>query len=211
MAGITKQFIWQNKASINFLVKQIELIQKYVVAKRDKTNEVTKYERELALNAPKANQIFITAGIMPTIHWGSQFNGYQERSVSQDIPYFTRLWLGEDNLFGGRSSSHDLNIIDDIINRYVSLIGLYTDQTRRSWINTFNPLTYIGFILSLPAKTIRFLLESLFDTNIPKNFITQGISGFINVTTWWLTVVLPFVEKHGGLVQVWDLFIGLFR
>jgi len=210
MPKITKQFIWENKNAINALTEQMELIHRYVIAKRDHSDEEKKYERLLALNAPKINQIFIDAGMMPTMHWGSQAYGYQERSITQDIPYYTRLWLGEDNLFGARSMSSDLNIIDSIINHYLGLLGIYKDCTRRSWVNTFNPLTYISLLLSLPAKTLRFVLESVFDTSLPKNFVTQGISGVINLATWWITIVAPFIDKIGGTEKMIEELRKLF-
>lgn len=194
MSKIGNQTIWENKKSIKTIQEYLELISAYVKAKIDNNTQESKIiENKMSLMHSRVNTVFINAGILPIRRWGNVIN-QRDINIVQEVPLIVRLYLGEDSLFGARTHSYDLNIIDDIRSTYISLIGLYDQAKQKAWINTILP---IGLVLRLPAKIVKYLISSIFDYDIPSNnLLWKGFSLLIN-TIAWIATALPLIDRLG--------------
>jgi hypothetical protein len=84
--------------------------------------------------------------------------------------------------------------MNSVKNIYLQLIDLYEQYTAKAWINTIFP---IGFILRLPDKIVKFLINSIFDIQISDQNIIWKISSFpINLITYALTF-FQFIDRIG--------------
>jgi hypothetical protein len=85
-------------------------------------------------------------------------------------------------------------IMNSVKNIYLKLIGLYEENKIKAWLNTIFP---VGFILRLPAKIVKFLINSIFDIQISdQNIIWKIISFPINLITYVLSL-FQFLDRIG--------------
>jgi hypothetical protein len=202
MPRINHQTIIGNRDAVKTLIQQLKRIKEYTEAKKvDDIEKYSKLELELSYEAPKINQIFLDAGISPTIGYGNMIQA-QQRNIAQEIPWFVRLHTGEDDLLGMRVRSHskDTNIMNDIQNYYIGLIRIYDEKKLTAWVNlSIYPLK---FILKLPANVIKFLFSHIFDIDVSNNnFIWRISSLIINFMSWFATV-LPLLDRMGYTEQI---------
>jgi hypothetical protein len=89
----------------------------------------------------------------------------------------------------------DQNIIRDIINNYLGLIGLYREAKPKLVINTL--IFPIKFILGFPARFFKFVINSVFDIHISEqNFMVRSISFIVNSASW-ITAWFGFFDRIG--------------
>lgn len=188
MKKYTSMFYWENNDHINSLHEYRKSFHEYVDAyKEDDLQHQSELRAKLIVNAPKAEAGLLGANVPHWMDYGSRAGGYRQMSITHELPELVR------NQFSTLGAEDDtLSKIDDM---YLRAIGIYEDNKRRAFFNTFNPFLYINALvklLLLPIFTILDVKPSKQERGLW--WILQLI---LRIPAYYITVIHPLINLLG--------------
>lgn len=143
-------FFWQNYKQLKIVSEYRNVFHKYVESySKENLKKLAELRSKLITDAPKVENAFISSNVPHWMDYGSPASGYRKMSITHELPEFVK------NQFDILGNSDDtLQKIDDM---YLRVISIYSNNVKRSIINTFNPFLYVNYLVSilfLPIFTI---------------------------------------------------------
>jgi len=162
-------------------------------------DNMRKTQQYLAFNSAKIDKIFYESGIKPSMWYWSHAMWYIERSITLDIPFFTKEALNSEDWW-----SISANVLGDIENYYQRTIWIYSNNKTRSLLNIVNPFEYIRRISKLLVSPIVQIFNTNYDNKVIKT--VQWIIKLI-IDWWAMWQIIQYLWYDQYIVN----FIRLFQ